>query len=71
MSYEPRSGGRIFRRSGAHPIPNLFTTAFSRGYTLPPLRGYLSQVCYYPFQGGEAGRSADGGCSQRMSKNAF
>jgi hypothetical protein len=39
---EPRSGERLFRHSAAHLPPDTVTTAFSRGYTLPPLRGYES-----------------------------
>ena len=36
---EPRNGDRFFRRSAAHLLGNITTTAFSRGYTLMPLRG--------------------------------
>jgi len=39
VTNEPRSGERIFHRSAAHARSNNVTTAFSRGYSLPPLRG--------------------------------
>jgi len=36
---EPRSGERFFRRYAAYARGQRFTTAFSRSYTLTPLRG--------------------------------
>jgi len=36
---EPRSGERLFRRSAAQRFLVPMTTAFCRGYNLPPLRG--------------------------------
>jgi len=38
--HEPQSGERICRRSAAHQRPDTTTKGFSRGYTLPPLRGW-------------------------------
>jgi len=37
--FQPRSGERIFRRYAARLPLDTLTTAFSRGYSLPPLRG--------------------------------
>jgi hypothetical protein len=37
--YEPRSGDRVFRRYAAYMLRISPSTAFSRGYILPPLRG--------------------------------
>src|SRR5580692_5843430 len=38
---KPRSGERICRRSAAHDGSEITATAFSRGYTLSPLRGSI------------------------------
>jgi len=40
----PRSGERVFRRSAANGLLETQTTAYSRGYSLPPLRGYLGSI---------------------------
>jgi hypothetical protein len=37
---EPRSGEIFLRRSATHRGRNIETTAFSRGYSLLPLRGW-------------------------------
>ena len=39
--HEPRSGGRFCRRSAAGELHNS-TSAFSRGYVLTPLRGWIT-----------------------------
>jgi hypothetical protein len=36
---KPQGGERVFRRSAAHLLSDIVTTAVGRGFRLPPLRG--------------------------------